>query len=70
VWTRGDLPTAFLAIPFVHIMHKYGLTDSLWSVVASQVAFATPYVILILHQYGKLIPLKLDESAKVDVDLA
>jgi hypothetical protein len=21
------LPTAFLAIPFVHIMHKYGLTD-------------------------------------------
>ena len=60
------LPTAFLAIPFVHIMHKYGLTDSLWSVIASQVAFATPYAILILHQYGKLIPLELDESAKVD----
>jgi multiple sugar transport system permease protein len=60
------LPTAFLAIPFVHIMHKYGLTDSLWSVIASQVAFATPYAILILHQYGKLIPLELDESAKID----
>jgi multiple sugar transport system permease protein len=60
------LPTAFLAIPFVHIMHIYGLTDSLWSVIASQVAFATPYAILILHQYGKLIPLELDESAKVD----
>ena len=60
------LPTAFLAIPFVHIMHKYGLIDSLWSVIASQVAFATPYAILILHQYGKLIPLELDESAKVD----
>jgi multiple sugar transport system permease protein len=60
------LPTAFLAIPFVHIMHKYGLTDSLWSVIASQVAFATPYTILILHQYGKLIPLELDESAKID----
>ena len=60
------LPTAFLAIPFVHIMHVYGLIDSLWSVIASQVAFATPYAILILHQYGKLIPLELDESAKVD----
>ena len=60
------LPTAFLAIPFVHVMHKYGLTDSLWSVIAAQVAFATPYAILILHQYGKLIPLELDESAKID----
>jgi multiple sugar transport system permease protein len=60
------LPTAFLAIPFVHIMHKYGLSDSLWSVIAAMVAFATPYAILILHQYGKLIPMELDESAKVD----
>jgi multiple sugar transport system permease protein len=60
------LPTALLAIPFVHIMHRYGLTDSLWSVIAAYVAFATPYAILILHQYGKLIPLELDESAKVD----
>jgi multiple sugar transport system permease protein len=72
-WVIGDLalvtyvlPMAFLAIPFVHIMHKYGLIDSLWSVVIAQVAFATPYAILILHQYGKLIPLELDESAKVD----
>jgi multiple sugar transport system permease protein len=60
------LPTAFLVIPFVHIMHKYGLSDSLWAVIAAEVAFATPYAILILHQYGKLIPMELDESAKVD----
>ena len=60
------LPTAFLVIPFVHIMHEYGLSDSLWSVIAAMVAFATPYAILILHQYGKLIPMELDESAKVD----
>jgi multiple sugar transport system permease protein len=60
------LPTAFLAIPFVHIMHKYGLTDSLWAVIAAEVTFAAPYAILILHQYGKLIPMELDESAKVD----
>jgi multiple sugar transport system permease protein len=60
------LPTAFLVIPFVHIMHTYGLTDSLWAVIAAMVTFATPYAILILHQYGKLLPMELDESAKVD----
>ena len=60
------LPTAFLVIPFVHVMHQYGMVDSLWSVIAAMVAFATPYAILILHQYGKLIPMELDESAKVD----
>ena len=60
------LPTTFLVIPFVHIMHQYGMVDSLWSVIAAMVAFATPYAILILHQYGKLIPMELDESAKID----
>ena len=60
------LPTAFLAIPFVHIMHLYGLSDSLWAVIAAEVTFATPYAILILNQYGKLIPMELDESAKID----
>ncbi len=28
--------------------------------------FATPYAILVLNGYGRLIPLELDESAKVD----
>ena len=60
------LPTAFLAIPFVHIMHLYGLSDSLWAVIAAEVTFAAPYAILILNQYGKLIPMELDESAKID----
>jgi multiple sugar transport system permease protein len=60
------LPTTFLVILFVHVMHRYGMVDSLWSVIAAMVAFATPYAILILHQYGKLIPIELDESAKID----
>jgi len=60
------LPTPFLVIPFVHIMHQYGMSDSLWAVIAAMVAFATPYATLILHQYGKLIPMELDESAKID----
>jgi ABC-type maltose transport system permease subunit len=57
---------AALLIPFVHLMRVYGLTDSLWSVIAAEVTFATPYAILVLNGYGRLIPLELDESAKVD----
>lgn len=60
------VPSAFLVIPFTYLMRIYGLTDNLWSVIASQVTFASPYAILILHQYGKLIPLELDEAARVD----
>jgi multiple sugar transport system permease protein len=60
------LPAPFLVIPFYRIMRSYGLADSLWAVVAAEVVFATPYAILILNQYGKLIPMELDESAKID----
>jgi multiple sugar transport system permease protein len=72
-WLVGNLslityavPASFLVIPFTRLMHIYGLTDNLLSVVAAEVAFATPYAILILHQYGKLIPLELDEAARID----
>ena len=60
------VPASFLVIPFTRLMRIYGLTDNLWSVIAAEVAFATPYAILIFHQYGKLIPLELDEAARVD----
>lgn len=72
-WLLGDLalltyvlPSAILAIPLVHLMRVYGLSDSLWGVAAIEVTFATPYAILLLNQHGKLIPLELDESARVD----
>jgi multiple sugar transport system permease protein len=60
------IPASFLVIPFHRVMHAYGLTDSLWAVVAADVTFATPYAILILQQYAKLVPLELDEAARVD----
>ena len=60
------VPASFLVIPFTHLMRVYGLTDNLLSVIAAEVAFATPYAILICHQYGKLIPLELDDAARVD----
>ena len=60
------IPASFLVIPFYRVMHVYGLTDSPWAVVAADVTFATPYAILILQQYAKLVPLELDEAARVD----
>src|ERR1700745_1475436 len=60
------LPTAILIIPYVHVMHVYGLSGSLWAAIAAYAAFAAPYAIMILHQYGKLLPMELDECARID----
>ena len=60
------VPASFLVIPFSRLMAIYGLSNTLWAVIAANVTFATPYAILILHQYAKLIPLELDEAARVD----
>ena len=60
------IPASFLAIPFYRIMQHYGLADDLWSVIAAEVTFATPYAIFIFQQYGVSIPLELDEAARID----
>ena len=60
------IPASFLAIPFYRIMQNYGLANNLWSVIAAMVTFATPYAIFIFSQYGRGIPLELDESARID----
>jgi multiple sugar transport system permease protein len=72
-WVVNDIalltyavPASFLAIPFTRAMQAYGMWDSLWAVIAAEVTFATPYALLIFHQYGKLIPLEIDEAARVD----
>jgi multiple sugar transport system permease protein len=60
------VPAYFLVIPFYLLMHGYGLMDSLWAVIAADVTFAVPYAVLILQWYGRLIPMELDEAARID----
>jgi len=60
------IPASFLAIPFYSIAQFYGLGNNLWAVIAAYVTFATPYAIFIFSQYGKSIPMELDESARID----
>jgi len=60
------VPASFLVIPFYRLMAGYGLSNTLWAIIAVNVTFATPYAILILRQYAALIPIELDEAARVD----
>ena len=60
------IPASFLIVPYFRIMHRYGLSDNLWAVIAAQVTFATPFAILILQLYARLIPFELDDAARVD----
>jgi multiple sugar transport system permease protein len=60
------VPASFLIVPYYRIAHAYGLADNLWGVIATQVTFATPFAILILQLYGRLIPAQLDDAARVD----
>ncbi|MBV9861319.1 MAG: carbohydrate ABC transporter permease [Alphaproteobacteria bacterium] len=60
------VPASFLAIPFYRIMQSYGLGNNVWSIVAVEVTFATPYAIFIFQQYGRSIPIELDEAARID----
>jgi multiple sugar transport system permease protein len=60
------VPAAFLVIPFHRVMLGYGLADNLLAVVAAEVAFAAPFAILVLQHYARLVPLELDEAARVD----
>src|SRR5678815_287408 len=60
------VPSSFLVIPFARLMASYGLSNTLWAIIAANVTFATPYAILILQQYATLIPIELDEAARMD----
>ncbi len=60
------IPASFLAIPMYRIMGIYNLSDHLSSVILALTTFATPYAIFIFSQYGKSIPMELDELARID----
>jgi len=60
------IPASFLAIPFYRIMQDYGLSNNPWSVIAAFVMFATPYAVIVFQEYGRSIPLELDESGRPD----
>ena len=60
------VPASFLIFPFHRVADMYGLSNSPWAVIAVHVTFATPFAILLLLQYARLIPVELDDAARAD----
>ncbi|MDE2005229.1 MAG: carbohydrate ABC transporter permease [Rhodospirillales bacterium] len=60
------VPASTLVIPFIVIMKDYGLADSPLAVIAAETTFATPYAVLVLHYFARLLPIELDEAARID----
>jgi multiple sugar transport system permease protein len=60
------IPASFLIVPYYRLMHDYGLLNDPWAVIATQVTSATPFAVLMLQLYGRLIPLDLDDAARID----
>jgi multiple sugar transport system permease protein len=60
------VPASFLIFPFHRIMYTYGLSDNFWAVIAAHTTFATPFALLILQQYARLVHLELDDAARVE----
>jgi multiple sugar transport system permease protein len=60
------IPGALLAIPFHRAVNFYGLSNNPWAVIFAQVVLATPFAILILRYFANLIPLELDDAARID----
>jgi multiple sugar transport system permease protein len=60
------VPAALLAIPFIRLAQRYGLSDNIWAVIAAEVTFALPFAVLVLQQYATIIPVELDEAARID----
>jgi multiple sugar transport system permease protein len=60
------VPAYFLVIPYYRLMYTYGLMDSLWSIIAVDLVFSLPCTLLVLRWYGRLIPMELDEAARID----
>jgi multiple sugar transport system permease protein len=60
------IPASILVIPLTEIIQLYAIPDDRWSVIAAEVTFATPYAILVLLYYAKLVPSELDDAARID----
>ena len=60
------VPASLLAIPYTRVVLQYGLADNLWAVIAAEVMFAIPFAVLVLQQYATIIPLELDDAARID----
>ena len=61
-----SIPIHVTMIPVFQMAIKSGLYDSIWALVPTSVAFATPLSVFILTGFMKGIPVELEEAADID----
>jgi multiple sugar transport system permease protein len=60
------VPPALLFLPLSQVIHKMGLSDSIWSLVVSYPTFLVPFCTWLLLGYFKTVPREIEECAMVD----
>jgi multiple sugar transport system permease protein len=60
------LPPMATAIPFFLFMKAFRLLDTRWSLIRVNATFTLPFVVLIMRDVFKELPIELEESAWVD----
>ena len=61
-----SVPIHVTMIPVFQMAIKSGLYDSIWALIPTAVAFATPMSVFILTGFMKGIPVELEEAADID----
>ena len=61
-----SVPIHVTMIPVFQMAIKSGLYDSIWALIPTAVAFATPLSVFILTGFMKGIPVDLEEAADID----
>lgn len=59
-------PGILLLIPLYGLMSQFGLVDTLWSLVAINVTFTSPFAVWMLQAFFKAVPPELEEAAALD----
>jgi len=60
------VPPALLFLPLSQVVHKLGLSDSIWSLVVTYPTFLVPFCTWLLLGYFKNVPKEIEECAMVD----
>ncbi len=59
-------PSAVLLIPFLLLYRKLGLLDTLSGLVLVYCAFSIPFVVWMMRDFFRTIPVEIEESALID----
>jgi len=60
------VPPSLLFLPLTTVVNRLGLSDSLWSLVATYPTFLVPFCTWLLMGYFRAVPKEIEECAMID----